>query len=108
MPWLRTQSSISHLAIVNKNGLFLNRHCDVITVQSLTSREREVLALWRHIRRFYLHAQIGTKAIFTSEYGLAKIRVAPFNNAMLQVCHRAESSYRLVITFKMVVLGIKK
>ena len=29
--------------------------------------------------------------------GLAKIRVAPFNNTMLQVCHRAKSSYRAVI-----------
>ena len=35
---------------------------------SVTSREREALALWRHIRRWFLHAQIGAKAIFTSEY----------------------------------------
>ena len=34
---------------------------------SVTSREREILALWRHIRRLSLHAQIGAKAIFTSE-----------------------------------------
>ena len=34
---------------------------------SVTSRERELLALWRHFRRLFLHAQIGTKAIFTSE-----------------------------------------
>ena len=34
---------------------------------NLTSREREVLALWRHIRRLFLQAQIGAKAIFTSE-----------------------------------------
>ena len=34
---------------------------------SVTSREREALALWRHIRRLFLHAQIGAKAIFTSE-----------------------------------------
>ena len=32
-----------------------------------TSRERGLLALWRHIRRLFLHAQIGAKAIFTSE-----------------------------------------
>ena len=31
------------------------------------SREREVLALWRHIRQLFLHAQIDAKAIFTSE-----------------------------------------
>ena len=34
---------------------------------SVTSRESEVLALWRHIPRLFLHAQIGTTAIFTSE-----------------------------------------
>ena len=34
---------------------------------SVTSREPEILALWRHIRRLFLHAQIGAKAIFTSE-----------------------------------------
>ena len=33
---------------------------------SVTSCEREALALWRHIRRLFLHAQIGAKAIFTS------------------------------------------
>ena len=31
------------------------------------SREHEVLALWRHIRQLFLQAQIGAKAIFTSE-----------------------------------------
>ena len=34
---------------------------------SVTSREREILALWRHICRLFLHVQIGAKAIFTSE-----------------------------------------
>ena len=34
---------------------------------SVTSRERGALVLWRHIRRLFLHAQIGVKAIFTSE-----------------------------------------
>ena len=34
---------------------------------SVTSREREILALWRHIRRLFLHAQIDAKAVFTSE-----------------------------------------
>ena len=34
---------------------------------SVTSREREALALWRHIPRLILHAQIGTKAIVISE-----------------------------------------
>ena len=34
---------------------------------SVTSRERCFLALWHHIRRLFLHAQIGAKAIFTDE-----------------------------------------
>ena len=34
---------------------------------SVTSRECRTLALWRHIRRLFSHAQIGAKAIFTSE-----------------------------------------
>ena len=34
---------------------------------SVKSCERAILALWRHIRRLSLHAQIGAKAIFTSE-----------------------------------------
>ena len=33
----------------------------------VTSREREILALWRHICRLFLHVKIGAKAIFTSE-----------------------------------------
>ena len=33
----------------------------------VTSPERELLALWHHIHRLFLHAQIGVKAIFTSE-----------------------------------------
>ena len=34
---------------------------------SVTSREREALALWCHICRLFLHGQIGVKVIFTSE-----------------------------------------
>ena len=34
---------------------------------SVTSYKCRVLVLWCHIRRLFLHAQIGTKAIFTSE-----------------------------------------
>ena len=34
---------------------------------SVTSCEREILVLWRHICILSLHAQIGAKAIFTSE-----------------------------------------
>ena len=65
-PFRYKQLSIAHFAIVAKDGLFdltLWRHHN----WSVTSREREALALWRHIRRLFLHAQIGAKAIFTSE-----------------------------------------
>ena len=34
---------------------------------SVTSRERGLLALWRHIRGLFLHVQIGANAIFTCE-----------------------------------------
>ena len=34
---------------------------------SVTSCEREILVLWRHICLLSLHAQVGAKAIFTSE-----------------------------------------
>ena len=34
---------------------------------SVMSHERTALALWRHIRQLLLYAQIGAKAIFTSE-----------------------------------------
>ena len=60
------QSSSAHFAIVAKDGLFWpsivtspQMICDVM--------KREILVLWRHICLLSLHAQIGAKAIFTSE-----------------------------------------
>ena len=41
---------------------------------SVTSSEREVLALWRHIRWLFLHAQIGAMVIFTNEYNNREYR----------------------------------
>ena len=64
--FLKKQSSIADFAFVSKDGLSdlaLWRHHS----WSVTSREREILALWRHIRRLFLYAQIGAKAIFTTE-----------------------------------------
>ena len=60
------QSSIAHFAIVAKEGLFW---LNIVTHHSwsVTSRERKALALWRHIRRLFLHTQIGARAIFISE-----------------------------------------
>ena len=55
------QSSVAHFAIVADLTLWCQHKW------SVTSREREALVLWRHIRRLFLYAQIGAKAIFTSE-----------------------------------------
>ena len=54
------QSSIAHITIVVKDGLFW---LGIVT----SPRERDILALWHYIRRLLLHGQIGAKAIFTSE-----------------------------------------
>ena len=60
--------TISYLAVVAKDyllsdlALWWSHHS-----WSVMSREREVLALWRHAHRLFLHTQIGAKAIFTSE-----------------------------------------
>ena len=62
-PFRYKQSSIAHFVIVAKDvfsDLTLWRHHS----WSVTSSEREVMALWRHIRQLFLHAQIGAKAIF--------------------------------------------
>ena len=50
------KKSIADFAIVVKDSLFW-----LIIVMS---RECGLLTWWRHIRRLFLHAQIGTKAIF--------------------------------------------
>ena len=42
-------------------------HDQVARLLNHESRECRTLALWRHICRLFLHAQIGAKAIFTSE-----------------------------------------
>ena len=60
------QLSIADFAIVVKevfSDLALWRHHR----WSVTSCERGVQALWRHIRQLFLNAQIGARAIFTSE-----------------------------------------
>ena len=55
---LLKESSVAHFAIVAKESLFW---LSIVTSHSwsVTSHEREVLVLWRHIRRLFLHAQIG-------------------------------------------------
>ena len=70
MSWTHNSAENNHRSLVSQlsprtivSGLALWRHHS----GSVTSREREILALWRHICRLFLHAQIGAKAIFTSE-----------------------------------------
>ena len=48
------------LADVAKDGPLWRYHS-----WSVTSHEREVLVLWRYIRRLFLHVKIGKNAIFT-------------------------------------------
>ena len=60
------QVTIADFAIVARDvlsDLALWRHYNC----SVMSPERGLLALWRHIHWLFLHAQIGAKAIFTSE-----------------------------------------
>ena len=68
-PWTHNspkQLSNANFAIATKDSLsdlLLWRHHSL----SVTSSECRTLALWRHMCRLFLHAQIGAKAIFTSE-----------------------------------------
>ena len=61
MSWTLISLKLPDFTIVAKDGIWRRRSW------SMMSREREVLALWRHIRRVSLRVQIGAKAIFTSE-----------------------------------------
>ena len=56
------ESSISYLAKGRRSELVLGRH----QCWSVTSQEREVLVLWRHIRRRSLHAQAVAKLMLTT------------------------------------------
>ena len=68
--WTHSSATNNHRSLISPlslgtvfSDLTLWRH----NSWSVASREREALALWRHFRRLFLHAQIGAKAIFTSE-----------------------------------------
>ena len=49
----KLKQSIDHFALSPRTDLFDSRHHS----WSLTSRKRQVLAFWRHIRRLFLHSQ---------------------------------------------------
>ena len=70
MSWTHNSTKNNHWSLISQlsprtvvSDLALWRHHS----GSVKSREREILALWRHICWLFLHAQIGAKAIFTSE-----------------------------------------
>ena len=70
MSWTHKSAKNYHRALISPllpravfSDIELGRHHN----WSVTSREREILVSWRHIRRLSLHAQIGTKAIFANE-----------------------------------------
>ena len=70
MSWTHNSDKNNHRSLISQlsprtvvSDLSLWRHHS----GCVTSREREILALWRHICRLFLHAQIGANAIFTSE-----------------------------------------
>ena len=80
MPWSITQTPLNnHRLLISPSSprkLILTWHCDVTTIQSLMSRERALIALWRHIRQLFLHAMIRTKALMKNsrEYRFSTTR----------------------------------
>ena len=70
MSWKHNSAEYNHRSLISQLSprtvvpdLALWRHHS----GSVTSCDREMPALWCHIRRLFSHAQIGTKAIFTGE-----------------------------------------
>ena len=64
MSWIHHSATNKHRSLISLlslrtvfSDLTLWRHHS----WSVTSREREVLALWRHVRQLFLHAQIGAR-----------------------------------------------
>ena len=70
MSWTHKSAKNYHRAIISpllQRAAFSDRALWRHHNWCVTSCEREILELWRHICLLSLHAQIGTKAIFTSE-----------------------------------------
>ena len=75
MSWTHKSAKNNHRSLISQvsprtvvSDLALWRHHS----GSVTSREREILALWRHICRLFLHSQIGAKG---HELSPGKLRV---------------------------------
>ena len=70
MSWTHKSAKNYHRALISPllpRAAFYDRALWHHNHWSVTSWELYILVLWRHIRRLSLHAQIGAKAIFTSE-----------------------------------------
>ena len=70
MSWTHKSATNYHRALISPllpRAAFSDRALWRHHNWSVMSCEREILVLWRHICLLSLHAQIGTKAIFTSE-----------------------------------------
>ena len=70
MSWTHTSAKNYHRALISPlllRAAFSDRTLWRHHNWSVTSYEREILVSWRHICLLSLHAQIGAKAIFTSE-----------------------------------------
>ena len=70
MPCAHNSTKNNHQSLISQ--LSLRTVCSDLALWchqgwSMMSSECEVLVLWRHIRRLFLHVQIGTKMISTSE-----------------------------------------
>ena len=70
MSWTHKSAKNYHRALISPllpRAAFSDRVLWRHNNWSVTSCEREILVLWRHICLLSLHAQVGAKAIFTSE-----------------------------------------
>ena len=70
MSWTHKSAKNYHRALISPllpRAAFSDRALWRHNNWSVTSCEREILVLWRHICLLSLHAQVGAKAIFTSE-----------------------------------------
>ena len=70
MSWTYNSASNNHRLLISplsQRTIFFDSALWSHQIWSVTTREREVPALCRHIRRLFLHAQIGANVIFTSE-----------------------------------------
>ena len=52
------KQTFAHFAILGNNFFFLTWHCDVTTIQCMTSQEWKALVLWRHSRHLFFYSDV--------------------------------------------------